>query len=152
MDTKYKNDENQLLRIKIIKLEKPYLWYKDDVGKEFTAIDFRYERYYKVIDMPDSISGLPTGYITKDCCEIIKVLIKRGVPDFPFKVKILKNSWFPQDENNVINRQNLYEITRLLRLKRLFSEKLLLHNSRRYLNSDSLKSLNAFTQDVIVLF
>lgn len=81
-----------MLRIKIIALEEPYLWYKNDVGKEFDALDFRYEDTYKIVDS----SGERVGYIKRKYCEIISIIQVRQVPEFPFLVKILKNSWFPQ--------------------------------------------------------
>lgn len=85
-------DEDQIMKIKIIELEKPYLWYKVNIGGEFLAIDFRYEDYYQVITFHhDSI-----GFISKKCCEILEVIKKRAVPEFPFMVKVLKNSGFPQ--------------------------------------------------------
>ena len=89
MDKKYINDENRLLRVKVLKSDEPYLWYAKYIGQEFTVIDHRYNNNYEAIH-PD------TGYIGKENCEIIKILIRRRVPDFPFKVRILKNSWFPQ--------------------------------------------------------
>lgn len=81
------DQEDQILKVKICKLEKPYLWYKDRIGQELQVIDKRYENIYHVPHL---------GYISKSCCQIIGVVIPRQVPAFPFKVKILKNSWFPQ--------------------------------------------------------
>lgn len=84
--------EDRILRIIITEIEKPYLWYKDDLGKEFLVIDYRYDHIFKAI----TNEGERIGYISKKCCKILEVIEPRKIPDFPFQVKVLKNSWFPQ--------------------------------------------------------
>ena len=84
--------EDQILRVKILELELPYLWYKNDVGKEFLVIDYRYENTYKAITNEGEI----IGYISKKYCRTVEIVEPRKVPEFPFNVKVLKNSWFPQ--------------------------------------------------------
>ncbi len=87
---KYKiGDEDQILLVRVLKSEEPYFWYASKIGQKLKVIDFRYQNKYKSI--------YPfTGYIDKGCCEIVEILEKRKVPDFPFMVKITKNSWFPE--------------------------------------------------------
>lgn len=85
-------DEERLILIRVISAELPYLWYSKEIGKEYTAVDSRYERMYKVLNG----AGERRGYIVKTDCEIVKELQKRDVPDFPFLVRIMKNSWFPE--------------------------------------------------------